>query len=181
MIEINLLPEEFRRREIKFKLEIPKNLILKVLGGIVSIHLILGIITFIRKLQLDNLNKRFPKIEAEKRTYDSLKKEMEILEKNISFFNQLETKKILWSKKLNFISDHIPKGVWLRELSLSKDKFKIEGSCVSRRFDEIEKIRNFLNKLREEFRDLESGAFTRRSIRGQDVVDFVFSGELKIK
>jgi Tfp pilus assembly protein PilN len=180
MIEINLLPEEFRKRQIKFKLEIPPRLIIGGLVTILLIHLSLAIITSVRKIQLDNLNKRFPEIEAKRRAYDNLKKEIEILEKNKSVLEQLKVE-TLWSKKLNFISDNIPKGVWLRKLSFSKDKFKIEGSCVSKKFDETERIRNFLNKLRSEFGNLELGALTRRSIKGQDVVDFVFSGEFKIK
>lgn len=177
MIEINLLPEELRRKEVKFKFEIPLGSLLKILVIVLLIHLSLAVTAAMRKAKLDSLNKRFSEFQEKKVAYDDLKKEIEILEKNKSNLDQLKGKRIIWSEKLNFISDSIPKGIWLKELSFSKGKFKIIGSCVSKRSDETERIQILLSRLRKEFKDLELGVLTRRSIKGQDIIDFIFLGE----
>lgn len=175
MIEINLLPKELRKKEVRF--EIPLDSLLKILVIVLLIHLSLTVTTAVRKAKLDSLNKNFFEFQEKKIAYDDLKKEIEILEKNRSNLDQLKGKRIIWSEKLNFISDTIPKGIWLKELSFSKGKFKIIGSCVSKRSDETERIQIFLSRLREEFKDLELKGLTRRSIKSQDVIDFILSSE----
>ncbi len=177
MIEINLLPKELRKKEVKFKFEIPLNFLLKILIIVLLIHLSLAVTAVVRKTKLDSLNKRFSEFQEKKIAYDDLKKEIETLEKDKSNLDQLKGRRVAWSEKLNFISDSIPKGIWLKELSFSKGKFKIVGSCASKRLDETERIQIFLSRLREEFKDLELGILTRRSIKGQDVIDFILSGE----
>jgi len=188
MIEINLLPEELRkkRREIKVISEISKAIILRIIVIVFFIHLGLGLLTLIRLINLHRLNRIWSEFGGKREEFDNLRKEMETLEKIKLDLNKLAGIKILWSKKLNIISDKIPKGIWLREIFCSKDKFKIEASCVSKKLDKTERIRNFLENLRKDsdfskdFRSLELESVTRKSIKGQEILDFTLSGEIKI-
>ena len=41
-------------------------------------------------------------------------------------------KSVLWAPKFNAISDSLPRGVWIRKMTLDKLGLTIEGSVVSK-------------------------------------------------
>ncbi|MEW6170407.1 MAG: PilN domain-containing protein [Candidatus Omnitrophota bacterium] len=187
MITINLLPEELRPKE-KTK-ETPEGIGKKaVLGGIVvliSLHIFLVAFYFLQNYRLNNLNNVWPKIEVGKNKADDLKKETSFLEENVKTIENLTNKTISWSWKLYKISQVLPRGVWLRQLSLTSSSFSLQGSVVSLKQEEMSLIGKFLDNLKtdpefsKDFKDLELGSVNRREIKGFEVSDFNISANLK--
>lgn len=188
MITINLLPEELRPKEKK-KALLTKDIVPKIISGgiiiLVSLHIFLVLVYLLQSYRLGNLNNAWPKISLEKNKADSLKKEISFLEENVKTIENLTTKRISWSWKLYKISQVLPRGVWLRQLSLASSNFNLQGSVVSLKQEEMTLIGKFLDSLKidpeflKDFKDLELGSIQRREIKGFEVSDFNISANLR--
>lgn len=182
MIEINLLPSK--------KLTLPDNktlvyIIFAIVGFLILLHLLLGLWVVIRQYQLKNLNNQWPQFKSDKEKIDALKKDLNSLESNVKTVEKLTTKRIIWSKKLETISNLMPKGIWLTYLTISPDKFSLQGSAISKKGEEMALISKFLNDLKantdfsKQIKNLEIGPLQRRLIKDWEVIDFVFAGNIK--
>ena len=92
---------------------------------------------------------------------------------------------IEWSKKLNVISDNLPRGVWIRKLTLRDDRFLIDASSISRDQQELINASRFLSTLKEkelfveQLEDLELGPMIKRNIKNIEVTDFLITSSLE--
>jgi len=127
MIEINLLPEEFKKEESRqkkldlSKLDIKKSAVLKVAGAflasLISVHLVVFCIGFFNKGNLDRLSRRYDAILPREKEADSLKSEINIINRKVKAINELMVRRFSWAGKLNALSDSMTVGIWLTELS----------------------------------------------------------------
>jgi len=132
MIEINLLPEELKKKEPKFKkfglsainldsVNIKKIPLVKI--GIVAIavlaafHLALFLVGIDSKASLNSLSKKNRALSPKKAEADSLKNELDLINKKVTAIDGLMVKRFGWAKKLNSLSDAVTPGIWLAELS----------------------------------------------------------------
>lgn len=132
MIEINLLPEEMRKKEPKFKAididmskfnvrELPLVKIAIASGAaLVVIYLILLAIGAYVQAELTTLNKRHEGLIPQKREADSLKVEVDTINRKMAAIDELMVKRFVWAKKLDDLGDAITPGVWLTELSYNE-------------------------------------------------------------
>ncbi len=120
MIEINLLPSEMRKR----KLELPEIPLIPVGVGILCVFvigsLILGLVVHRKNSQLKILRREWEQKLPLKKEADGLKAEIERLRRKKALLENLSKRRFLWSAKLNSLSDLIPMGIWLTELSLDE-------------------------------------------------------------
>ncbi|MBM3247950.1 MAG: PilN domain-containing protein [Candidatus Omnitrophica bacterium] len=192
MIEINLLPQELRKKESNFKLPFPKeNLILfggAILVLLILIHLILMGALAAKKVKYLGLNMEWQKILPEKNKIDSLKGEQKEITEKIKSIDKLTKKgRISWAKKLNVISDVLPQGVWVRRVNFIGTALTIEGSSVSLRGEEVILVNKFASALKNsanfysDFKDVEVGSIKRRQIKNIEVADFVLLATVKEK
>lgn len=132
MIEINLLPEEYRKKEPKFKSidfggfniagMFPKKLPLVRIGIVAAIlvacfHLILLAIGINSKASFETLSKKYDSLLPQKKEADSLKSDLDLINKKVSAIDGLMVKRFSWARKLNSLNDCMTSGIWLSDLS----------------------------------------------------------------
>lgn len=193
MIEINLLPQDLRRKKgIDFSRIPKKKLIFAVFGSIVLLHLLFVFLTAINQKRLKSLNKTWLELSFKREKLQQLKQEWKELNTKVPLIEQLIRNRILWAEKLNRLSEALVSGVWLSELSLKtdeKDKFikylLIKGSCASRKKDEPALIGRFMQNLKEDplfsadFAEIELGPIKKRLIKQTEVMDFILTCRFK--
>ena len=158
MIDINLVPAALRKdgkgSGNSLSINIPHDILLGVGSGvvllIVTVHLILGIGWMMGMTRLTYENAQWQKILPEKTEIDSMNKESTALSRKIKTLSDMTTKKaVLWAPKFNAISDDIPRGLWIRKMTLDKSGLTIEGSVVSKTQNEINNVGLFLATLKK--------------------------------
>jgi len=89
-----------------------------------------------------------------------------------------------WSRKLNAISDNLPRGIWLDWVGMDGKVLLIRGTSVSKSNTEIISIHNFTENLSKSadfmlgLRNVETGLIKSRNIASTPVADFSISAEL---
>jgi len=141
MIEINLLPEELRKKKktpkfkavdvssLDFSNFSPKNLKKLIenfapakwavlgIGLLIAFQMILFVVGIYGQISLRSINKKYDEIALQKKEADSLRAQSESINRKVGAINELMVKRFSWARKLNEISDSMTTGVWLSELS----------------------------------------------------------------
>lgn len=127
MIEINLLPEEMRKAPSRFKnIEMPaidiRNIpLVKVailfVGSVLLIQLIVFVIGALGKMNLDSIQKRYNSILPSKKKADTLKSQIDLINKKVLAIDGLMVNRFSWARELNALSDSMTPGIWLTSLS----------------------------------------------------------------
>ncbi len=125
MIEINLLPEESRKKKKKaFQMPDITLMFLPTLIGIVAFFILVQVIsvltTGITRGTYSRMDKEWRELLPQKIAAETAKRENMEIKGKLETIDALIDKKILWSKKLNQFSDLIIPGVWFTELSIGK-------------------------------------------------------------
>ena len=184
MIEINLLPENLRKkREISVGVswEAVRNAALVLLAVFILFQALLQLFIFIDIFRLQQLNKTYLIISPQKKEIDDLKEKIEKYKLLENMFSRLLSQRLVMSDNLNVISDVLTGGVWLSELSLSRNSIEIQGSCISPSAQELSQINKFLGALKENKKisqglsSLELISVQRRKMGKFEVVDFVIA------
>jgi len=193
MIEIDLLPLELRKKKrIPLEQILKTKLIFAVLGGVILLHLFLHILVALNSVRFSKLEKSWQGLAKQRQQIARLRNEAAKFGQEMPLIEQLMESRILWSEKLNRISDLIIKGVWLKKLTLEKEEAKkvqtkeiiseylmIRGSAASRTGDEPALIGRFMQNLKDDsafsadFAEIELGPIKKRRIAQTEVMDFV--------
>ncbi|MCX7927114.1 MAG: PilN domain-containing protein [Candidatus Omnitrophica bacterium] len=152
MLQINLLPDEFRTKKDTTGLNLERIVLVVsiVLSLVIFLHLVLGFIQISRIFQLKAVQQNLNALEPQRKQIEiQQKQQQDPARKMISdFLNN----RILWSRKLNTISLQLPAGVWLNEMSMSNSELYLDGSVVSvsGQGNEIDLINRFMSALRSD-------------------------------
>ena len=195
MIEINLVPQELRKKRksqsvsvdfLNLSQEMIVSCIIGLLVFLFILHIFFQLIIFVRFIQHKRLQTRWEHILPEKARADVVISELRGLQNEVNSIEKLKTeRKILWSQKLNDISDSIPRGLWLNKLSSNETVLLIDGSAVSKAKDEMASVGVLVSNLKSKktfisgLQNLELGSVQRRPLKSIDVVDFVISVKLQ--
>ncbi|MDP8213402.1 MAG: PilN domain-containing protein [Candidatus Zapsychrus exili] len=193
MIEINVAPNSLRKKRrssFSLGLNMPIEIVVGSVAGmiiaLVVAHLLLVFISTVQLIKYKGLETRWSTMQPLKKSADRVISEMRLLQgKNKDIQGIMGDNKILWSKKLNVLSDILPKGVWLKKISLSENKFFIEGSAISRQKTEMANVHKFTLNLKgsesflDNFEDLELGAINRKKVEKIEVADFLITVKIK--
>ncbi len=131
MIEINLLPQEMRKKESRFKAiefsefdfkSLPlKNIAIVAAGVLVGLHLLLFVSGVHSKSKAAALLKKYSSIAVQNKDATSLKDQVELIHKKVAAIDELMVKRFGWAKKLNDLSDSITPGVWISSLDYDEN------------------------------------------------------------
>ena len=201
MIQINLLPEEFRiktknknqehetiakpaafSQEQLFIYAIPV-----LLGVLVCAHIYFLVISISKNSQLVALNRQWVKLEPQKKTLNEFNNKYSATSADASLIQMLNSKRILWAQKLNKLSLNLPSGVWFDGISISAKNIVIRGSVISLVKEEVNLINKLLENLKadsefsKDFISFELSSVQKKNVAGYDVADFVLTGVLKVK
>jgi len=126
MIQINLIPEESKKKPERFKaidmsrLNIESVPLIKigagVGGAIIIIHLILVAISIYAGGSLKTQEKVYNELLPEKKQADALIKEVDTRKKKVNAIDELMVRRFGWSKKLNDLSESMTSGIWFNDL-----------------------------------------------------------------
>ena len=123
MIQTNLLPEEFRKKErIKLTLpEIPLRKFSLIFFGVFFVaQLSLSFFAFYKKTRIGDAKKEIAAFKAQNRDLTLRKTETAMMKVRLKEAEALTRHDFFWSRLLNDISDSIPKGVWLTRFSVQE-------------------------------------------------------------
>jgi len=189
MIEINLLPEEFRQKKQR-QIALPQAqtvvyILAAVFGLLIIIHLFLGGLLLVKKIQNKSLDKKWTQLSPQLQEINEWKRQYKISSRQTEQMNRLLNQRITISDRMQALVSALPCGIWFNRLNLKDKKFSLRGSVVSLKADEMRLLNLFLNRLKEDkqfFKDftrLELGRVVMRTLGGFSVMDFVLEGDLK--
>jgi Tfp pilus assembly protein PilN len=194
MIDINLIPPVLRKNSGNglsgLSINIPQEILWGVLGGVVClalmVHLVLGALWLTSEGHLSFDKLQWQKVVSDKSELDGIYNKSRELKNKIKALSDITVNKIVvWSPKLNAISDALPRGLWLRKMLLDKTSMTIEGSAVSKNHDEISNVGNFVSALKKnaafmkDFSSLEVNSIQRGNRNSIEVADFTIMAKLK--
>lgn len=171
-MQINLLPEQFRKRSTQELLQDFQRLILKfvfvwlILGGLWVIFM-LKIIGFKQKLiEVEETWKNTRPVLVER---DLLIQQKKASNEFLTFLKQHTKRDIFWSEKLTGLSRLVPEEVWFNEISFRKEKkeeqenafLDILASVGYLKSDEamLDKMNDFIERLKKDnlfFKDFQN-------------------------
>ncbi len=193
MIEINLVPVELRKKRknksLLRGLNIPRELMIGAGGGVVlfllGLHLVLLLVNITRLVHYKKLQKQWAQMSPLKEKVDSVATEMRGLQDQLATLDEVTGKSnILWSRKLNILSDTLPRGVWFKKMGFNGDIFSVEGSAISRQGEEMISVHNFTSALKknkdflDNFADLKLGSIQTRKLDKIEIADFLITTNL---
>lgn len=186
MIEINLLPEELRKKKSEpiFNLNIESGKLKFWIGGGVVAFLVLIVImfsavSFIRKAQIKNLAAKERDFSDRISRIDSVNREINTLKAKMAVLDQLTKRKFLWAEKLNQLSDLVLPGIWFnRVYTDSENRLMIEGSVVSKSEEAMAFVGKFMKNIKDnqgffaDFKNIKLESVQRNNKGNADIVDF---------
>ncbi len=197
MIEINLVPEILRKKKRAASSAVvagpssglPKEAIFGIIGGFVAILVVLSLAiqVFIttRIAARNSLKKQLEEVAAPKKNIDRIMNEMKVLKTRSKTLEDVVGKKqVTIAAKLNEISDHLPRGVWLTKVAMEGKYFIIEGSAVSKTGSEIADIHALAGSLKESklfmsgLKNLELDMIKARTGETLPIADFTMKAEI---
>jgi Tfp pilus assembly protein PilN len=193
MININLIPPSARKHgqdNVTLAINLPQEILLGVGSGVVlllvTVHLILTLLWVVGFVRLSVERVQWQGLSADKAVLDGINGESRDLKAKINVISGMTTKKaVSWAPKFNAISDGLPRGVWIRKMTLDKTGLTIEGSVVSKTRSEINNVGLFLSALKsnndfiKDFSSLEVNSIQRGTTNAVDVTDFTVMAKLK--
>ena len=179
MIEINLLPQEYRPPE---STNVP--LMLTILGGVV---VVCGLFFYMMKVQgeieelnasIKHLSDRKAELELEAKKIDKLNEEIERQKTRQETIIEISQSKVMWSQKLEqfsrIMSEH--KNFWVQQLTLSKAGGRNAGTTLGMRasglhydISEVAKLQDALKNDQNffyHFDDLQSYSVNKVAVTG---------------
>jgi hypothetical protein len=193
MININLIPASLGKNgkdNASLNINIPKEILLGVGAGVVlllvTVHLILGVIWLLEYGQFSVHQAAWQKLAPDKKILDAIYNESKDIKNKTKMLSDMTIKKsVLWAPKFNAISDSLPRGLWLRKMTLDKMGLSMEGSVVSKTKSEINNVGSFLAALKQDndfmkdFSSLEVNSIQRGKTNAIEVTDFTVMAKVK--
>jgi hypothetical protein len=194
MVDINLIPDALRKNgkgnANALTINIPKEILLGVAVGVIllmgTLHLLLGVVWLSGMGRLSSYKANWQKVLPDQILLGSMNEESGDLKKKINVIADMTTRKFVrWSSKFNAISDALPRGLWIRKMTLDKIGLVMEGSGVSKTQSEINNVGMFLSALKKnddfmkDFSSLEVNSIQRSKINTIEVTDFTVMAKLK--
>ena len=192
MIEINLLSEESKVKTKRIgKVSIESKyflyLIPLVFAVLIFVHICLAAVGIAKSFQFSQLNSKWKKLKPQREQLNNLKKGYDVVTSGAKVMQELNSRRLNWSEKLNRLSQDLPSGIWFNEILVSRKDFALKASVVSLQKEEMSLINKFIDSLKNDMRflsdfdKLELGLVQKKSVGGYDVVDFILTAKLKAK
>lgn len=183
MITINLLPKELQEKEKTSTFSFPPGFF-KAVVIILAIQGVFGVVGLYKKMQVQGLDKKWAKVQAQFKEINDLKLELAQKKDRVESIKGVLKRSRYWTDFFNKINQATPKGLWLNRLSISEQGLVIEGSVFSFNKDQITLVNRFFDELkkdaffRENFTTFSLDSVQNRTIKQYEVLDFILSATL---
>lgn len=128
MIEINLLPEELRKKRKKASVAgelSPKKAALIGAVALLALQFLATAHAFYLKSQIGSVTGQIARLNEQNKQINVWKNELKVMDARIKESDTLTSRNFRWASLLNSISDSITRGVWLSSLSLRVEERNI--------------------------------------------------------
>lgn len=152
MLKINLLPPTARKAAPSAIEQFHRTPLMWMLVGVLVLApLLLWVPVSLRHRQLRELQASISALRPKKLEVEQLQQSLQQLRSQESAFRELQVAKILWSKRLNVLSDVTPDGVWFTDLSFDQKKgLVLEGAAIGQDDPELVGISKVVQGLKAE-------------------------------
>jgi hypothetical protein len=201
MIEINLLPEEAKKKKRSpakidvSAIKMPDLPIVSIagwtIGAVLIVQLILFAIGGVGATTLKSLSREYKGILPKKQETEKLKIQVDIMNKKVGAINELMVKRFSWEKKLNSLSDSMTPGIWLTELQYDEKPVEpsktdsalsryliLSGAASSMGEEGTALIGRFIKSLKDDpafysdFSGIELDTIKREKTKDQEIMTF---------
>lgn len=184
MINIDLLPQENRKKKAGF--ELPDNSVLLIcvalITGVICLDLLLWATLALKNLWFRRNSAVFDKLKNDAQTSQELKLKIDNFKENKEAVEKITSARLVWAGKLEKTGQYLSSGMWLTEMVFKDNKLSMKGDVISLRGEEVAPIKEFVNKLRSDpvfsggFLRIELDSVVRKKIVSWEVMDFSISG-----
>lgn len=160
MITINLVPEHLRKKTARgvlssMGMDIPRKVLLGVGGLFVAVLVLSHAVLFAAQagqtMRLVSLKARWEKLLPDRSRLDAIGGELKDMRKEITTITDITSVRAgRWSRKLNILSDALPKGVWFKRIALDNKSLTLEGGAFSRTGNEIIIVGDLVANLKKD-------------------------------
>ncbi|MCX5665641.1 MAG: hypothetical protein NT036_01130 [Candidatus Omnitrophica bacterium] len=139
MIEINLLPEESKKKKRSSEImdvsemSMPSLPLIGIAAWAVGVILVIQVILFFMGVMtgttFKSLSREYKDILPKKLETEKLKAQVDTTNKKVAAIDELMVKRFSWEKKLNALSDSMTPGIWLTELEYDEKVSSVTKSA----------------------------------------------------
>lgn len=196
MIDINLMPVHLRKKKkaapaVKVPGALKRETWILWLGIfsalMVAFIVVLQILIIHQLVRQQGYNKQMAGMATEKTQVDRVIDEIKQTKNKLSSIEKIVgDREVLWSPKLNELSDILPRGLWLSKLNLQGGVLLINGSALVVNQGDMINVHNFTAALKaspvfqKDFKSVEIELIKSREISGTSVADFTIRGEMNM-
>ncbi len=191
MIELNLLPKEFRKKK-KHSAIIPSLPSLPIAAGVlavfIALNFILGFFDMNSRNSLAVLNEKWDSMRPEREKTEKLTNEISSLEKRVAAIRKIAKPDLNWTKLLEGLSQAVIPNIWVSGFELksakpngsSKDKgfIEIEGYALGKSEQATRLVSKFISNLEgikefsDSFETIELKNINKREFAEEEVMLF---------
>ena len=183
MLRINLLPESARKVAPSKIEQLHRTPLVWIVGVAMLVFPLLLILPMqFRRKQLQQLNGKIERLQPKKAELDQLQRTLQQLRAQEVSFRELATKRHLWSKRFNTLSNLTPDGVWFTELTLDQAKgLVLQGSAIGEGHAETAGIGRLVQALKADpdfasaIKDIQIESIKRTQERDIEIVQFTLT------
>lgn len=194
MIEINLVPLHLRKKKKSASMAAPTALkretwFLAVglfLLVMMAVIVVLQVLIFRQSARQTSYEKEMTGFMSQKIEVDRVIEQIKQTKIKLASLEKIVgPKEVIWSQKLNEISDLLPRGLWLNRLSLQDGNLLVNGSALTVNQGDMSNVHNYTAALKkdvvfaQDFQSVEIELIKSRDIAGTSVADFTIRAELK--
>jgi len=196
MIEINLVPQESRKKKKRAGLLPEQDIVLSreaIVGlviGLCVLFLVIDVLLFmtlgLKVMQKKRYEQQWEQISQNKTNTDRIVHDLHMDKGKIKAMEEISKRNpVLWSQMLNEVGDKLPRGVWLNRLSIEKNVLVLQGSAVSKEQSEMSHVHKLTANLKDSaffvknFADVELGFIKSRKLSNTSIADFTITAKIK--
>jgi hypothetical protein len=196
MIEINLLPKEFRKkRKTKSSVSYAFPVVPTAVGVVVFtlvLHAVLVGVTFVKNRQTVRYEEVWGKIAPDKEKFDKVSSEVAKMEKALKFVKGVSSSEISWYRLMGGLNKAVVPGVWLSRLNLEVNgknfsyrdpsvfptRMILHGYVLGKSEVATAGVARFINSLKntpdffDYFREVELIDMTYKPVSGEETMFF---------
>ena len=135
MIEINLVPEQYRKKEVRTVKLPPLALtryMVALLVGLAIVAMATCALVAQKYFERQSLDKQKLAIAPQAREIESLKNDTAAIQKKLKTLRQMTDHPFYWARVLNVISNELTDGVWLTRIALEEKIIKKDEGKAKR-------------------------------------------------
>ena len=187
MIELNLLPKEFRKKK-KHSARIPSLPSLPIAAGVlavfIALNFILGFFDMNSRNSLAVLNEKWDSMRPEREKTEKLTNEISSLEKRVAAIRKIAKPDLNWTKLLEGLSQAVIPNIWVSGFELKSAKpngkgfFEIEGYALGKSEQATRLVSKFISNLEgikefsDSFETIELKNINKREFAEEEVMLF---------